>query len=339
VTSAAVWADPYTDVPPPDYPPGETPVVSAVRKPRLADKLLTRDALAELPEPEPLIDNTIDRRTVAVVAGHYGSLKSFVLQDWAACIATGRPWMGRSVHQGTVLYVAAEGAHGLNQRLDAWEYGWNRKIDNSAFVTYPEPINLLDSAAVAELCETAAGHTLVVIDTLARCMVGADENSAKDMGIAVDALYRVRNATNGGTVVAVHHTGKDRSTIRGSSALEAGVDTVYTTEGDPRLMRMNRTKRKDGPREDALQVKLNPVLESGVIVSTLGVDIRPSAQELMSIFMSSFAVTGATRADLRNTAGMPNASFARALNDLVKTGALINTASDQRPFYKPGQVV
>jgi hypothetical protein len=343
VTSAAhnPWPrDPYAgqDIPLPPDPAGEpTPgLVPVPARPPLRDRLLTRGALAQLPEPEPLIEGTIDRRTVAVVAGHFGTLKSFVLQDWAASIATGRNWMSRPVHQGPVLYVAAEGAHGLHPRFTAWEYGWHRDIPDEQLEVLPEPVNLLDAQAVAELCHLATGRALVVIDTLARCMVGADENSAKDMGIAVDALYRLRDATNGGTIAVAHHTGKDRATIRGSSALEAGVDTVYTTEGDARLMKLSRTKRKDGPREDTLQLKLNPVLDSGVIVSTLGVDIRPTAHELMSTFVSTFSETGASRAELRNASAMASASFGRAVNDLVKAGALINEGSDTRPFYKLG---
>lgn len=326
--------DPYADVPPPAHPPDER---AAPRpKPPLRDRLLSRGALAQLPEPEPLIDRTIDRRTVAVIAGHFGSLKSFVLQDWAASIATGRPWMGRPVEQGPVLYVAAEGAHGLHPRFTAWEYGWHHNISDDQLAVLPEPVNLLDAQAVTELCSLAAGRHLVVIDTLARCLVGADENSAKDMGIAVDALYRLRDATNGGTVAVAHHTGKDRSTIRGSSALEAGVDTVYTTEGDAGLVHLKRTKRKDGPREDQLQIKLNPVLDSGVIVSAIAADMKPRARDLMSVFVSAFGTTGASKADLRNVADMPSATFHRSLNELVEAGALLNTGTDVRPFYKAG---
>jgi hypothetical protein len=40
-----------------------------------------------------LIEDTVDRRTVAVVAGSFGTLKSFVLLDWASCVATGSRWL------------------------------------------------------------------------------------------------------------------------------------------------------------------------------------------------------------------------------------------------------
>jgi predicted ATP-dependent serine protease len=130
-------------------------------------------------------------------------------------------------------------------------------------LVYPRPVSLLSSAALAEVIAYVWEHrvTLVVIDTLARCMSGADENSSRDTGIAIEALYAIRQATadESGTVLAVHHTGKDRSTIRGSSALEAGADSVWQVEAstDSMHFKLTRTKHKDGPRGSALSLKLS----------------------------------------------------------------------------------
>jgi hypothetical protein len=305
-------------------------------RPALRDLVLTRSQLADLPTPEPLIEDTIDRRTVTLLAGPWGTGKTFLALDWAACVATGRIWQRRRVRAtGPVLYVASEGAFGFGSRVDAWEYGWNRnhRVTDEALTVLPVPVNLRDRAAVDELCQLAAGCSLVVIDTLARCLVGADENSAKDMGEAVDALYRLRDATGNGTVLAVHHTGKDGETTRGSSALEAGVDTVYKTKGDARLIALERTKRKDGETADRLQLTLKAIAESCIVASTHGVDMTGSADSLLSTFRTHFADTGASKAELRNVAAMANGSFHRAVNELVRTGALVNTKTPQRPFY------
>jgi hypothetical protein len=54
---------------------------------------------------------------------------------------------------------------------------------------------------------------------------GIDENSSKESGVAIEALSQLRQATKGGTVLVVHHTGKDSSKgLRGSTALLAAVD-------------------------------------------------------------------------------------------------------------------
>src|ERR1700757_867907 len=45
--------------------------------PKLASQLLTRTALKQLPDPEPLIDNVLDRGTVSLLYGGWGTCKSF----------------------------------------------------------------------------------------------------------------------------------------------------------------------------------------------------------------------------------------------------------------------
>jgi len=87
--------------------------------PKFAALLLNRTALKALPDPEPLVDGVLDQGTVALLYGKWGSGKSFIALDWAASVATGRAWQGRSTEQRRVLYVAAEGAFGFKGRVDA----------------------------------------------------------------------------------------------------------------------------------------------------------------------------------------------------------------------------
>jgi hypothetical protein len=291
----------------------------------IASRILTRSALASLPDPAPLIDATLDQHSVSLLAGPWGSGKSFIALDWAACLSSGKAWQARPVHtSGPVLYLAAEGAYGLRKRLDAWEYAWDTKLTDEGWFVLTRPVNLLAPTEVAELCEQMRqrGIRHVVVDTLARCMVGGDENSARDMGLAVDALYEVREATgDGGTVIAIHHTGKDRQTVRGSSALEAGVDTVYQIEGDAQLLQLKRTKRKDGPVDDLIRLRLNTVLDSVVVSSHTGLENSGNETLLLSILHSHFsALDDPSTSVLMQAAELPTTSFYRALNALVNKG-------------------
>ncbi len=238
-----------------------------------------------------------------------------------------------------MLYVASEGAYGLHGRLETWEYAWQSTIPAQRFHVLPVPVQFGNRHDVLQLRSIVADLTpdLVVIDTIARCAVGLDENSARDMGMVVDVLYKLRDDTGNGTVLAIHHTGKDRQTVRGSSAIEAGVDTVYTIEGDSKLLKLERTKRKDGPLGDVLQLSLRPVdaMPSAVLESVHpGVDMRPTAEALLSTFRVHFSATGASKADLRTVSDLVPSSFSRALNDLVNQGVLVNTGSASRPHYR-----
>ncbi len=325
--------DPYADVPPPDEPPDNT-------TPVLADKVLTRSALRDLPDPEPLIDNVLDQGTVTLLYGKWGSCKSFTALDWGASVATGRAWQGRPTCQRRALYVAAEGAYGLKGRTDAWDTGWRTEIPDGALDVLPRPVNLTNTADVGNLSALIAwgGYSFVILDTLARCMVGADENSAKDCGQVVDVLHQLRERTpNGrGVILGVHHAGKDGKTFRGSTTFEAGADTVYSVTLDGAVIVLDRTKRKDGPLADSHRLKLVPVegTNSVILESHRGETNVDRAGVLLSHFQSHFGVGGAYTSQLFDVADMPKATFFRALSDLRKRGDLINTGTDKRPFYK-----
>jgi hypothetical protein len=293
----------------------------------IAARILPRSGLAALPEPSPLIEGTLDRHSVILLAGPWGSGKSFIALDWAARITTGLPWQARALHgEEPVLYIAAEGAYGMKRRLDAWEYGWGAKLTDERFFVLTRPVNLMSPTEVAELCEQMRerGIRHVTVDTLARCLIGADENSARDMGLAVDALYEIREATgDGGTVTAIHHTGKDKTTVRGSSALEAGVDTVYQTEGDARLVTLRRTKRKDGPVDDVMRLTLNPVLDSVVVSSVSATGLSNSQELIVRVLGSHFGDIGPVAAStLREVCDLPKATFYEALNTLASRGVV-----------------
>jgi AAA domain len=331
----------------PDPPPDDPPPPDVPKTPVLSDRLLTRSALRNLPDPEPLIDNVLDQGTTALLYGKWGTAKTFIALDWAACVATGKPWQVRPTVQRRVLYVVGEGAFGFKGRIEAWEIGWQTNVSDDSLDILPLPVNLSSAAEVNQLRALVdwGGYGLVVLDTLARCMVGADENSARDCGLVVDAMTRVLASTPGGrgVVLGVHHAGKDGKTLRGSSAFEAASDTVYFAARDGGVITLDREKRKDGPETDSHLLEIDPIpgTSSAVLsrarnMTTLG-GHTDRADQLMTIYDQLFGGTGATKAELRAAAmdaGMPSITSYRAISDLLKSGRLENLGTDKRPFFK-----
>ena len=344
MTALADYESQWADAPLPDDPDrAAAPAVltAADGPPLLAGQLLTRSALRNLPDPEPLVDNVLDQGTVALLYGKWGSGKSFAALDWAASVATGRPWQGRTTERRPVLYVAAEGAFGLKGRLDAWETGWHVDIPDGSLDVLPHPVNLTHAIEVANLAALIEwnGYGLVVLDTLARCMVGADENSAKDCGQVVDVLTRLRERTpdGRGVILGVHHAGKDGKTFRGSSAFEAGADTVYAVALDGPVITLERAKRKDGPLADLHRLRLSKV--EGTVSAVLenvspGGETNTRAGLILSQLASHFGDRGASTSQLLDVCEQSKATVHRALSDLVKRGDIINTGTDRRPHWK-----
>lgn len=308
---------------------------------------LTRGDLDRLPEPEPLIADTLDLRTVALLAGAPASRKSFVALDWCASVATGTRWQGREVRQGRVLYIAGEGAYGLGRRLEAWEVTRGAKIPDPDLVVLPEPVQLSQGAEVDRLVEYVERErfTLVVVDTLARASVGVDENSAEGMGRVIHAVERVKRATASGTVLLVHHTGKDGRSVRGSGALEGAADAVYRTFLLDGVTRLVRTKRKDGPAEDEHDLRAVEVAEANSIVLDAFDEtkeerrdrLRSNVDRAWVAWVQTFARGVGTRSDfarvLRDDYGIPRGSVHSAIQSLLTMGVLENLA--KRPTDPP----
>ncbi len=312
---------------------------------RLRPLIRTRTELDDMPNPEPLIVDTLDRNTLALLAGPWGTCKTFLAVSLACSVATGVPWFGRTVATpGPVLYVATEGVYGLRRRIAAWENEHAASADRLVPVDFlPVPVDLAGrrrgNADVDELVGivTDRRYELVVVDTLARCLLGADENSARDRGEAVDALDRLRRAAEC-CVLPVHHMGKPNvngaRTVRGSSALEAAADTVYTVAGDPLLLTLERSKRKDGPTPDRLSLRLREASESAVleIISNDHVGLTGESH-LSQVMRDHFGAAGATTGVLRDVAELPKTTFYRALKSLVAQGIVVNRSTERRPHY------
>ncbi len=171
--------------------------------------------------------------------------KTFAVLDLAMHIALGRPYRGREVDQGGVVYCALEGVAGIRNRVSAWmKHHWVKPADRRdlPLAIVPSAINMLDTEAdvpaLIEAIKVAAEQLgrpvkLVVIDTLSRALAGGNENSPEDMGALVRASDMVRQAC-GAHLSFVHHSGKDQARgARGHSLLRAATDTeVEIARGD-----------------------------------------------------------------------------------------------------------
>jgi predicted ATP-dependent serine protease len=244
------------------------------------------EGLLALPEPDPMIEGILDWGTVTLLSGPSGKGKSFIALDWALSVATECAWMEHSVVPGHVLYVAAEGGHGQSKRVKAWLNLHKFDLSQPTIKMVIDPINLSNSGQVDRLVQIVHDeeYDLVVIDTLAKCTAGVDENSASEMGLVIAALYKIRDAIeeNGTSVLVVHHTGYDTKRARGSSAIVAGVDSVYDLNADdPRdMIRIQCSKRKDGEPPHQMLVRLKEVGTSCIVTDDLdmdgdGVPIKP----------------------------------------------------------------
>src|SRR5262249_42278218 len=96
---------------------------------------------------------------------------------------------------------------------------------------------------------------LIILDTLARCLVGGDEDSAKDMGLFIEAADRIRQKLNA-TVLILHHPVKKGGRERGSGALLAGVETMMSLTDSGGMRTLTCEKQKDARLFDPIHFQL-----------------------------------------------------------------------------------
>lgn len=215
---------------------------------RLKRKLVTAEDLSQRPAPAPLVHDLLNLNTEAWMIGAPGSLKSFVAMDIAGHVAKGIPWHGYRTERRDVLYIAAEGEHGMVLRTRAWikQHGG---MPGVTFLPYPVQVKSNDGQweALTRLAsELKPG--LIIIDTQARVSIGLEENSSDQMMIMISAIGRLKRAT-GACVLTIHHTGRNGGDARGSSAIDGAQDTELKIVRDlPRealTCRVIQDKQKD----------------------------------------------------------------------------------------------
>ena len=214
-----------------------------------------------------LLDGVIPADGFGILYGPSGSYKSFIALDIAAAISTGQNWHGVDVDGcGPVLYVAAEGSMGLQERAVAWSRHYKRDYGRLAIlpvaIMLDDPImtQIFVEAAMKAQEKLGAPFKLVVIDTLARSFNG-DENSAQDTGAFINSCYAWRAKLGDCSVMVITHAGKEITRgIRGSSALKAACDFVFVVTRPNHLQALLRNeKQKDIDETEDMRFALQSV--------------------------------------------------------------------------------
>jgi hypothetical protein len=303
-------------------------------------------SLAELrqrPKPSYVVDGYLQADSVALMEGVDGSYKTFLALGWAHSVALGRSWFGRTVQQGRVLYLLGEGGRGLPRRADAWQIanlGARRDVEDLVFVVDEMP-QLWKGDASLVIAANPGPFVLIVADTLARSMVGGNENLQQDMGLHIDACDQLRRAYDGACVLNLHHLNASGGT-RGSTSLPGAIDTKLrlTREGATRIVTLAMPKQREDDTQPPLQlvartVELGTVDDRGRPETSLVLEsetpsqgtlksdpLTPSERTALNV-LSDPEVT--LFADWRDRSELKKTTFHKARLSLIRRGLVEQT--------------
>lgn len=226
--------------------------------------------LEKLPDMQWLFPGEIAENSIAVLYAQPGAGKSFVALDYALQLAQTDP----------VVYVASEGELGYKGRVAAWCQYHQKQPHKLYFVI--GTVSMMDATDLEQFSKAAASVSprLIVIDTMADSMLGADENSTRDVGVYIENVKQVRRAT-GAALLLIHHTNKGGIKERGNIRIRASADTVMrlTPVDDVLTLESQKTKdsrlaptrylrlitvnvqRQDGTHEEAVVVPAEKVVD------------------------------------------------------------------------------
>ncbi len=207
------------------------------------------------PEFEYIVDGWFSVGDRSIIGGASKAGKSFLATHLGLCIAHGMDFFGAAVKPGLVVYQAGEGARGVKKRLRAWRKHHGVELtDKTPFVLLQSPIDIYHADgdttplieeinAIAKLFDVPL--RMIVVDTLATAMGGADEISGKDMGAVLKNVARISAATRA-HVCLVHHMNAGGERLRGHSSVPANMDqTVLVKRNETtgvRTVRLDKNK-------------------------------------------------------------------------------------------------
>ena len=241
-------------------------------KPAVHFKGHSLNDLRNLPQREWLVEGLLAKGESVMIRGPSGAGKTFVAIDLIKSLLTYQPWMDEHAINPdgdetlTVAYATNEGTRALANRFESALGGQIDTPGLQVFIDVPQLFDQDGESGVIQFMEDYLAQyestpDVLVIDTLSAATVGAEENSAKDMNVVMNAVKQIQ-ADWDCSVILLHHDGKHTGQERGSTVLRASMDLVLAvsenSDAEPRSVRVD--KCKDGPGGDIFAFQLE---ESG----------------------------------------------------------------------------
>jgi hypothetical protein len=212
--------------------------------------------------PSYLIKRMFQKRYIYAMTAPTGFGKTAIAILLAMHVAVGRPFHGRKVKKGKVLYFAGENPDDIRARLikQAEEFG----VDDVDIIIVPKVIDFAHKEIkklLAELLERHGPFDLVIVDTSAAYFFGTDENGNSQMKEHARTLRTLLQLRGEPCVVVLCHPPaykESNSTVpRGGSAFLAEIDgNTYLTRMDS-IVTLHRHEKFRGGHWNSVSFELS----------------------------------------------------------------------------------
>jgi hypothetical protein len=304
---------------------------------------------AEMLEPQPprrwVVDGVIEAGSLSFFYGDSGAKKSWLLMDLYFNLSLGKKWLGHGTNlgDGVALWLDCEqGERTISERgtmlARAYEIPHYAPPDNILWATPSDYIDLFNSERAGEFRNyleniiTQNNIKICVIDPFLNVIGDADENKAGDMGRVTRPLLAIARATDC-AIVVIHHANKSNG-YRGSSAIKAAVDNMFSVMNDANnknILTVNGEKQRNGQTATITAQATWYTDENGEwafhMAETETVDLNPSKrlspkQQEAADFIEKYAEMGCPHDALKTEFGE---KYAKTLAHELRTAGKIKT--------------
>lgn len=300
---------------------------------QLAQYLIHVAELENLPDLDWLMEGEIPTRGLVMFFGPSGVGKSFIALDKALSLSEIHP----------VVYIAAEGEYGFKTRVAAWCKHHHRDPKHLRLYFYMNVLSLINDAergAFIMLLESIK-PALIVVDTVAHCMLPGNENDTREMGLFVKGTKALQKKFDCATLL-VHHTNKAGKIERGNLALRNACDVIARITDDDDLLVFECSKSKDTKPFDTRYMKLLPVMldeehaapvviDAEKVVQTATDPLTRNQQKVLDLLRMPAYAGGLSRGEICELAELSSGSAGRILSALIKFGYV--TQENKRDGY------
>jgi hypothetical protein len=231
-------------------------------------------------EPEFLIEGILPREGIGVLYAPPKCHKTFAAFDMAMHIALGRPYRGREVRYGPVVYNVFEGPRGFLKRAVAYRrHHLKNHVERVPLLVQSSRLNFAKDVAELVAGIEAEGITpvLVILDTLNRSLIGSESKDA-DMAGYLAAADKLREAFYC-LVLIVHHCGLEQGRPRGHTSLTGAADVQISIKRVSDTSVLTVEYLKDGEDGTQLYSKLEVVDVGHGKTSCVIVEAEPPVDE------------------------------------------------------------
>lgn len=248
----------------PDEIPEKDPAADSWQPLTMADFYAPREPV------KYILGGIFREKSLNIVYGPPGDLKSMLLQDLAVCVSMGKQWLEVAKWQkgGSPIPTVQSPVIWLDQDMGIDEVFTRFAALGKAHKAPPDiplkvysfqnpPFDANDPASIAMLATRVNDAKLIVIDNLGTISGGIEEN-ASGMRLTMSNL-RLLAETTGAAVVLIHHQRKSNGAIgsragdalRGHSSIEAALDLALQVDREPYSDQITVKSTKSRSREVA----------------------------------------------------------------------------------------